>query len=109
MSFRKTIALIIWTFAGKILSLLFNMPPRFRGFHGGSASEAATCNVGDLGLTPVLGKSPGGEHGKPLYSSCLENPDGQRSLVGYSGVIELDATEETAHMHGHHQVIGIGL
>ena len=72
-------------------------------------SKESTFNALDPGSSPGLGKSPGGEHGKPLYSSCLENPDGQRSLVGYSGVIELDATEETAHMHGHHQVIGIGL
>ena len=28
--------------------------------------------------------SPGGGHGNPLQYSCLENPHGQRSLVGYS-------------------------
>ena len=27
---------------------------------------------------------PGGGHGSPLQYSCLENPHGQRSLVGYS-------------------------
>jgi len=26
--------------------------------------------------------SPGGGHGNPLQYSCLENPHGQRSLVG---------------------------
>ena len=31
-----------------------------------------------------LGRSPGGGHGNPLQSSCLENPHGQRSLEGYS-------------------------
>ena len=31
-----------------------------------------------------LGRSPGGGHGNPFQSSCLENPHGQRSLVGYS-------------------------
>ena len=31
-----------------------------------------------------LGRSPGGGHGNPLQYSCLENPCGQRSLVGYS-------------------------
>ena len=36
------------------------------------------------GRYPGLGKSPGGGHGKPLQYSCLENPHGQRSLVGYS-------------------------
>ena len=26
---------------------------------------------------------PGGGHGNPLQSSCLEHPQGQRSLAGY--------------------------
>ena len=30
-------------------------------------------NVGDLGLIPWLGRSPGGRHGNPLQYSCLEN------------------------------------
>ena len=35
---------------------------------------------------PSLGwkDSPGGGHGNPLQYSCLENPQGQRSLAGYS-------------------------
>ena len=32
---------------------------------------------------PGLGRSPGGGHGNPLQYSCLENPHGQRKLVGY--------------------------
>ena len=28
----------------------------------------------DAGLTPGLGRSPGGRHGNPLQYSCLENP-----------------------------------
>ena len=50
----------------------------------GSDSKESTCNVGDLGLIPELGKPPGGGHGNPLQYSCLENPHGQRSLVGCS-------------------------
>ena len=38
----------------------------------------------DLGSTPGLGRSPGGGHGNPHQYSCLENPHGQRKLVGYS-------------------------
>jgi len=44
-------------------------------------------------------KIPGGGHGNPLYHSCLENPHGQRGLVGYSPYSlwtigrELDMTE----------------
>ena len=34
---------------------------------------ASACNVGDLGLIPGLGKSPGGGHGNSLQYSCLEN------------------------------------
>ena len=32
-----------------------------------------TCNVGDLGLIPELGRSPGEGKGNPLWYSCLEN------------------------------------
>ena len=31
-------------------------------------------DVGDTSLTPGWGKCPGGEHGRPLQYSCLENP-----------------------------------
>ena len=58
--------------------------PVFLGFLGGSDSKESTCNVGDLGSIPELGRSPGEEHGNPLQYSSLENPHGQRSLVGYS-------------------------
>ena len=35
-------------------------------------STEVTCNAGDLGLIPGLGRSPEG-HGNPLQYSCLEN------------------------------------
>jgi len=62
---------------------------------GGSDSKEPACNVGDLGLIPRLGRSPGGGRGNPLQYSCLENPHGQRSLLGYSpwGCKELGMTE----------------
>ena len=65
------------------------------GFSGGSDSRESACNVGDLGSVPGLGRFPGGGHGNPLQYSCLKNPHGQRSLVGYSpwGRKELDRTE----------------
>ena len=37
-----------------------------------------------LGSIPGLGRSPGEGHSNPLQYSCLENPHGQMSLVGYS-------------------------
>ena len=55
-----------------------------------------TCNAGDLGSIPGSGRSSGGGHGNPLQYSCLENHQGQRSLVGYSpwGRKESDTTEQ---------------
>ena len=40
---------------------------------GGSASKESTCNVGNLGLIPELGRSPGERNGYPLQYSDLEN------------------------------------
>ena len=37
-----------------------------------------------MGLIPGLGRYPGGGNGNLLQYSCLENPRGQKSLVGYS-------------------------
>ena len=37
-----------------------------------------------MNLIFELGRSPGGGYDNPLQYSCLENPHGQKSLVGYS-------------------------
>ena len=52
-----------------------------------------------MGSISGLGRSPGRGHGKSFQYSCLENPHGQRSLVGYSpwGHKESDTSEATAH------------
>ena len=42
-------------------------------FPCGSAGKESTCNVGDLGLIPRLGRSPGEGKGYPLQYSGLEN------------------------------------
>ena len=70
--------------------------PIFLDFPCGSPGKEFTCNVGDLGSIPGLGRSPGGGHGNPLQYSCLENPHGQRSLAGYNpwGHKESDTTEQ---------------
>ena len=49
-------------------------------------SKESACNVGDLGLIPGLGRSPGGGPGESY---------GQRRLEGYSprGSKESDTTE----------------
>ena len=43
-------------------------------FPGGSEVKASACNVGDPGLTPGSGRSPGEGNGNPLQYSCLGNP-----------------------------------
>ena len=48
--------------------------PNHRSFPGGSVSKESTCNVGDPGLIPGSGRSPGEGNGKPLQYSCLGNP-----------------------------------
>ncbi|CAI9175329.1 unnamed protein product [Rangifer tarandus platyrhynchus] len=57
---------------------------RLKRFPSTSAGKESACNSGDPGSIPGLGRSPGGGHGNPLQYSCLKNPHGQRSLVGYS-------------------------
>ena len=47
------------------------LPPK--GFPDGSAGRESTCNAGDLGLIPGLGRSPGEGKGYPLQYSGLEN------------------------------------
>ena len=67
----------------------------YMGFSGSSAGNESACNAGDPGSIPGLGSFPGEGIGYPLQYSCLDNPHGQGSLVGYSlwGRKELDITE----------------
>ena len=41
------------------------------GFSGGSDGKESAPGVGDLGLIPRLGRSPGEGNGYPLQYSCL--------------------------------------
>ena len=45
---------------------------------------ASAGDVRDVGSIPGSGRSPGREYGNPLQNSCLENPQGQRKMAGYS-------------------------
>ena len=50
--------------------------------------------MGDLGLIPGSGRSPGEGNGNPLQYSCLENlMDGGAWEATVHGVAELDTTE----------------
>ena len=66
-------------------------------FPGGSDCKESTCNAGDLGSIPGLGRSPGAGNGNPFQYSCLENPmDRGYSPWGYSPWChkESDVTEQ---------------
>ena len=91
MNTGKTIALTMWTFVSKVMSLLFYTLSRFvkaillrskhsaKGFPGGSDSKESACNTGDLGSIPGSERSPGEGNGYPLHYSCLENSMDRRT------------------------------
>ena len=60
-----------------INSLLLNLGPKrefsYLSFPGGSDGKVPACKVGDPGLIPGSGRSPGEGNGHPLQYSCLEN------------------------------------
>ena len=77
-------------------------------FPGDADTKESVCNARDLSSISVLGRSPGGGHGNALQYSCLENPRGQRSLVGYSpwGRKDSDTTEQlSTHLKGRRKVL----
>ena len=58
---------------------------RYMGFPGVSDSKKkSACTARDLSLIFGLGRFPGEGIGYPFQYSYLENPHGQRNLVGYS-------------------------
>ena len=69
---------MFWTFSyflvaqrNRSSSYIFTTP--FIGFPCGSTGKESAHSVGDLGLIPGLGRSPGEGKGYPLQYSCLEN------------------------------------
>ena len=57
---------------------------KYVSFPRGSVGKEFTCNAGDPGSIPWLRRSSGKRNNNPFQYSCLENPQGQRSLVGCS-------------------------
>ena len=57
------------------VSVITNVDAFHPGKHkpGGSDGKESACNVGDPGVIPGSGRSPGGGHGNPLPSSYPEN------------------------------------
>ena len=64
---------------------------------------AIAGDLRDMGSIPGLGRFPRGGHGSPLQYSCRENPQGQRSLAGYSpwGHKESNMTEGLSTAQGY--------
>ena len=71
--------------------------PLFLGFHSGSAGKESASNVGNLGLIPGLGRSPGEGKGYPFQYSGLEN---SIDCI-YHGVAKSRTQLRNFHFHNH--------
>ena len=58
------------------LTTLFTNPSKGfpRNYADGSDGKESVCNVGDLGLIPGLGRSPGEGNSYPLVVQMVKNP-----------------------------------
>ena len=68
---KKDVLFIIWDWNTKIGSQ--EIPRIMSKFLRGSTGKEFTCNVGDLGLIPGLGRSPEEGKGYPIHYYDLEN------------------------------------
>ena len=82
-------------FSPRMLGTDSILPWASLGFLGGSAGKESTCSVGDLGLIPELGRSPGEGKGYPLQYSGLENS--MDSIV--HGVAKSQTRLSDFHLH----------
>ena len=71
------------------------------GFPGGSAVKNPPANVGDAGLIPESGRSPGGGHGNPFQYCCLGKPmDRGAWRATVNGVGHNLEAKQQQQMHG---------
>ena len=80
------LSLCLWMYMKKTMGFKSHIIIKV-GFPSGAALKNPAANLGDTGdagSIPGSGISPGEENGNPLQYPCLENPQGQRSLAGYS-------------------------
>ena len=67
------------------------------GFPDSSAGKESTCDAGDLGLIPGLGRSPGERESYPLQYSGLEN---SMDCIAH-GVTKSQTRLSNFHFHFH--------
>ena len=74
-------------------------PSLLRGVPGGSDGKESTCNAGDWGSIPGLGRSPWRMEWQPTPVLLPGESQGLRSLAGYNsgGCKELHVTNTTKH------------
>ena len=70
----------------------------YLGFPGGSDSKESSCNVGDLGSIPELGRSPGEGNS---YPTLVLWPGEFHGLYSPWGCKESDTTEQLSLSHFH--------
>ena len=70
----------------------------FLGFPGGSDGRESTCNGGELGSIPELGRSPGGGHGSPLRILAWRIPMDQGT--SWATCKESETTEQLSIAQG---------
>ena len=76
--------------------------------YGSSVIKNLPASTEDWGSVPALGRFAGGGHGNPFQYSCLENPHGQRSLMGCSPCgRRVDTTEQLSTAQ--HRGVSTGL
>ena len=82
------------------------------GSPGGTVVKNSPSNAGDVaevGLIPVLGRSPGGGNGNPFQYSCLENPMHRGAWWATVHGVTKSWTQLNAHTHKHTGLIVIPL
>ena len=77
------------------------------GFPDSSVGKESAGNVGDLGLIPGLGRSPGEAKGYPLLYSGLENSMDTKSQTGLSD-FHFSLSNINTHMVGRNFLIFLG-
>ena len=69
------------------------------GFPGGSYGKASARNVGDSGLIPGSGRSPGERNANPPQYSCLENPMDREAWQATYGPWGRKGSDMTERLH----------